>query len=502
MALIFDQEKYTHEADRAALKALKAIPGFTTLLKAFMNVWNERQQRILNMSSRIRLGENQMKKYHDMLPPICEKLGIPVPELYLEMNVAPNAYTSGDTNPFIVITSGLLKTLPEELIPTVLAHECGHIACHHVLYLTMGRIVLQGAGSVLSSAIPLGSLLTVPLQIAFYYWMRCSEFSADRVAVLCDGTDRRMEEVCMRMAGWDKEIDAEVSIDAFLNQAGSYRDMINESKWNKALEFMILSQASHPLMAVRATECRAWFNSAEYQDAARNLASTDYRLEAPGTKAGNLPAGSSAGDATGTQGQQAQSGGLLSMPEGYKTLARQSSDPKDALIYGRVSTQGNTFIQVFPIAREGAMCFETPEAIIRAIHNRLTDNEGLVQVGSGTTPTGRMYAYSIIKTLQRPRSTEYQLTLHVEDTEAVIAVAGYFLEMGSPGFREASVKGQLKRELQGADVEATWRQDPYDPEYRKGLLMNEAEKEKYDARFPLHPLTEARAFTAGVISLN
>ena len=39
--------------------------------------------------------------------------------------------TYGDTKPFIVITSGLFETLPDELIPTILAHECGHIACHH-----------------------------------------------------------------------------------------------------------------------------------------------------------------------------------------------------------------------------------------------------------------------------------------------------------------------------------------------------------------------------------
>ena len=217
--MAFNPEQYTHESDRTALKALKAIPGFSALLKGFMNVWDERQQKILNTSSRIRLGERQMRKYYDMLPPVCEKLGIPVPELY----PAPNAYTSGDTNPFIVMTSGLLKALPDELISTILAHECGHIACHHVLYQTMGRIILTGAGSVVSSVWALGSLLTVPMKIAFYYWMRCSEFSADRAAALCDGGPQKMQEVCMRLAGWDKEIDAEVDIDAFLEQASGYQ---------------------------------------------------------------------------------------------------------------------------------------------------------------------------------------------------------------------------------------------------------------------------------------
>ena len=50
--MAFNPEQYTHESDRTALKALKAIPGFSALLKGFMNVWDERQQKILNMSSR------------------------------------------------------------------------------------------------------------------------------------------------------------------------------------------------------------------------------------------------------------------------------------------------------------------------------------------------------------------------------------------------------------------------------------------------------------------
>ena len=260
----FDPERYTHESDRAALNALKAIPGFSLLTKGFMNIWNEPQESILNMSTRIRLGENQMRKYYDMLPPICEKLGIAVPDLYLEMNVNPNAYTYGDTTPFIVLTSGLLDTIPDELVPTVLAHECGHIACRHSLYSTMGRTVLSGASTAMSVFLKFGSLLSVPLQIAFYYWMRCSEFSADRAAVLCDGTPRKMQEVCMHLAGWNKGIIADANLEAFLKQAENYRDMINGNAWNKTLEFMVLSGANHPLMAVRATECGEWAKSDEY----------------------------------------------------------------------------------------------------------------------------------------------------------------------------------------------------------------------------------------------
>ena len=48
-----------HDLDKAALQALKAIPGFSQLLKVFMKVWNERQFRIINMSSRLRLKNKQ-----------------------------------------------------------------------------------------------------------------------------------------------------------------------------------------------------------------------------------------------------------------------------------------------------------------------------------------------------------------------------------------------------------------------------------------------------------
>ena len=252
---------FMHDSDKAALQALKAIPGFTQLLKGFMSIWNERQFQLLNMSSRLRLGEKQMSKYYNMLPPICEKLGIEIPELYIELDVSPNSYTSGDTKPFIVMTSGLLETLPDELIPTVLAHECGHIACHHVLYSTMGRMILNGVFSLSGFS----SLVTTPLQIAFAYWMRCSEFSADRAAVLYDGTPDRMIEVCMRLAGYDKDIVADASVAAFMEQAEDYKKLVDKSKWDKTLEFLMFSQADHPLTALRAFECKEWSGTEQFK---------------------------------------------------------------------------------------------------------------------------------------------------------------------------------------------------------------------------------------------
>lgn len=252
-----DSKYYMHNSDRVALQALKSIPGFTQLLKAFMKVWNEKQFRIQNMSSNLRINEKQMSKYYEMLPPICEKLGIEIPELYLTLDVNANAYTYGDTKPFIVITSGLIETLPKELIPTVLAHECGHIACHHCLYTTMGSIILNGTSSLLSLW-GITDLVTIPLQVAFYYWMRCSEYSADRAAALYDGSPDKIVDMCMRFAGFDKDIGEGANKESFMEQALEYKALIDDSKWNKTLEFIMLSNTDHPLNAVRAYECNEW----------------------------------------------------------------------------------------------------------------------------------------------------------------------------------------------------------------------------------------------------
>lgn len=250
-----DYKLYLHDSDKAAMAALKAIPGFSQVMKAFMKIWSEQQLRLINMSTNLHLSEKQMAKYYNMLPPICEKLGIDVPELFVELDVHPNAYTYGDTKPFIVITSGLFETLPDELIPTVLAHECGHIACHHTLYTTMGRAILNGTSAFVSG---LGNVALYPIQLAFAYWMRCSEFSADRAAIICDGSAEKNTEVMMRFAGYDKDIMAEANVDVFMEQALEYKNLVNSNAWNKTLEFILFQNYDHPLNAVRAYEGKEW----------------------------------------------------------------------------------------------------------------------------------------------------------------------------------------------------------------------------------------------------
>lgn len=247
---------YYHEDDRKTLEALKAIPGFTPALKAFMKIFNEKMIHGLNMSSKIRLGPNQLPEIYNLLPPICKVLGITEPELYLEMNPSPNAYTVGDTNVSITVTSGLIEYMEEDEIKVVLAHECGHIACSHCLYHSMANFIINQGADLLG----LGAI-TLPLNLAFFHWQRCSEFSADRAAAIyMEGSDSVVETM-IRLAGGNKDITSKINKELYLEQAKDYQDLIEISTWNKTLQYLVLMESNHPFASVRALEVKQWCES-------------------------------------------------------------------------------------------------------------------------------------------------------------------------------------------------------------------------------------------------
>ena len=58
------------------------------------------------------------------------------------MSPYPDAYTIGEENVSICLTSGLLEIMDDEELHAVIAHECGHIACQHMLYHTLAQFML------------------------------------------------------------------------------------------------------------------------------------------------------------------------------------------------------------------------------------------------------------------------------------------------------------------------------------------------------------------------
>ncbi len=219
------------------------------------------------MASAIRLSPTQLPELYNHLPPICDKLGIDEPEFYLEMNPVPNAWTFGDTRIYITITSGLVEMMDNEELDAIIAHECGHIICRHVLYHSVARYILSGADSL-----GVFGALTVPIQYAILYWYRKSELSCDRCSSIVTSPEV-VSRVMARLAGGPKELTKDINMEEWARQADKYDEIRTDGLWNKTLQLYVTMGLDHPFNAVRVREILKWGESLQYLNLKENLKS-------------------------------------------------------------------------------------------------------------------------------------------------------------------------------------------------------------------------------------
>lgn len=255
--------EFLHPEDAAALQQMESIPGFAQLIKKVLAIGLENLQYGINMASSVRLSERQLPSLYHHLPPICRRLGIPEPELYLQMNPNPNAWTYGDTRIYITLTSGLVEMLTDEELDSVIAHECGHILCRHVLYHTVAQWISSG----LASLGILGSL-AAPIQYALLYWSRKSELSADRAAAIVT-SPQVVASVQARFSGGPASITSQIDLHEWARQADEYERIQNSGIWNKTLQLSVIAALDHPFAAVRVREILKWGDSEQYRNLKR-----------------------------------------------------------------------------------------------------------------------------------------------------------------------------------------------------------------------------------------
>ena len=250
---------YIHPEDAAALDALKKIPVLPVVIKTFMDLGAEQLQTGLNMASKVRLSPTQLPELYHLLPPICELLEIEEPDFYLEMSPIPNAYAFGDTQTAITITSALVEMMSEDELRGVIAHECGHIACHHMLYHTLANILANATGMFETLV-----SLAAPLHYALMYWQRKSELSCDRVAAFIVGP-QTATSMLARLAGGPKDITSKLNLVELAGQADLYDALCKSGLWNKALQTYAVLDQDHPFTSVRVREMLKWTETQQYK---------------------------------------------------------------------------------------------------------------------------------------------------------------------------------------------------------------------------------------------
>jgi Zn-dependent protease with chaperone function len=251
---------WEHPADRAALQALRALPGFDDVVRKIAGFFGERGVRQLFLANAVRVGPNQRPQLNALYDEVIETLDWPErPELYVSQTPFVNAAAVGFDKPFIVINSATIGLLDREERRDILGHELGHIMSGHTTYTTIAIIILTIGVRNLPF---LAGLALLPFQLALLEWYRKAELSADRAGLLATQDTRGSLGTFMKMAGGGPGED-EANLDAFLEQAAEYEN--TNSFADKIWQVINTAFKTHPFGTVRAAELQRWIQSGAYE---------------------------------------------------------------------------------------------------------------------------------------------------------------------------------------------------------------------------------------------
>jgi Zn-dependent protease with chaperone function len=254
---------WEHPADRAALQALRAVPGVDEVIrKVLALLGGERGVRLLFQGNAVRVGPTQFPRLWHLHTEVTSTFDwVDVPEIYVSQTPFFNAGAYGIDKPFIVIHSAAIELLDDDELRVLLAHELGHVMSGHALYRTIAAILAL----ISLGALPmLASLVVLPVRLAFLEWSRKSELSSDRAGLL-GGQDMVVaQRLDMKMAGGGRggQFAGQLNVDAFMQQAHEYA----ASGEGLDVVYKILSTLAltHPMHTVRAAELQRWVTAGEY----------------------------------------------------------------------------------------------------------------------------------------------------------------------------------------------------------------------------------------------
>lgn len=193
----------------------------------------------------------------------------------------------------------------------------------------------------------------------------------------------------------------------------------------------------------------------------------------------------------------------INVPIEYKKMNSLPEDPVNSISYGKQTQSSDCFMMIYPIDKQKSMPYENVQAVIDGIHGVLDETQGLIEVKSGMTKNFRKYIYSIIKTKMNPSGMQYILTMHVDADECCMKIQSFCSEKGMTGFRDSSVMNMMVKEGKVTLPDMSgWFKDPYDENYKRGIVMNLSEREEYDPAFLQHPLSEARNLVKYIVENN
>jgi heat shock protein HtpX len=190
------------------------------------------------MSSRAqRVSETEYPEIYARLAPLvrplAERMGIPMPKLWVTPDLSPNAFATGRSpeHASVAVTSGILQIMKDRELAAVLAHELGHVKNRDILIssiaATMGSAITYLAQMAMwfggsrddrdrRGGSPIAALLMIflaPLAAGLIRMAisRTREFSADAASAKALGTAQPMINALVTLDSVGKQIPLDAS---------------------------------------------------------------------------------------------------------------------------------------------------------------------------------------------------------------------------------------------------------------------------------------------------
>jgi Zn-dependent protease with chaperone function len=255
---------WEHPADRAALQAMRAVPGFDEVVRKIIGILGgERGIRLIFQGNSVRVTPKQYPRVDQIMVEALTTFDWPkAPQVFVSQTPVFNAGAYGVDDPFIVLHSAALELLDDEELRALISHELGHVMSGHALYHTIAAILFL----VSLSALPfLAGIALLPIKLAVLEWSRKSELSADRAGLLGSQNVMASQQLFMKMAGGYRGAleSGQMDLNEFMSQANEYAN--THEGFDIVYKILNTLGLTHPMNTVRAAEMQKWVASGDYE---------------------------------------------------------------------------------------------------------------------------------------------------------------------------------------------------------------------------------------------
>lgn len=234
---------------------------FQDFLRATTSKYREAYNEVENQGEGINITKESLPEMYRELERSCEVLGIKdIPTYSTDWFYGPYHFSNGETHRRIVMMSGSADLFTESEMAFALGHELGHIACGHKPYhMLLETFYMPFVNDAVFKA--WATIIKLPL----LEWYRFSDFTADRMGLLCCQDIKSALSTMIKKAGLPKKCYDSIDIESFIDQSRHF-DVELTGTMDKVVKMLSIRSAEFPWLVVRAGKLMDWYESGEYNE--------------------------------------------------------------------------------------------------------------------------------------------------------------------------------------------------------------------------------------------